>query len=272
MFVYKKRYDFPVAFLFMLFVQLLWVSAAPVCAEQIIISTFEYPPFMSSDRTTGKVYGLGIDITRAAFQKAGIVPQFKFYPMKRVVHLFESGKLNASLGTITQFKDMGSQRSTSRVEIFPLSFVFFYFHDKLGRITYNQLADLKSYMIGNVRGSITYSIISGAGLTMDLTHSVEQNIIKFIYGRHDLCVAEEQAGKMLIKNRYPGVYQHVSVVDRPICNVPMTLNLTGKYEHFNIRFREGLKQIKNDGTFVKIAGKYLGNEKAFALQSADLLF
>ncbi len=253
-------------YLILCFLSILYPCRPACSAEKIEITTFDYSPFMSSKIIPGKGNGFGVDITKAAFQKVGIEPEFKFSSIKRNIVLVTSGESYANLGTISHFKDAAKKGEVIGVKIFPVNFIFYYFRDRHGILTYNSLSDLKPYTIGNVRGSATTRKLTQAGLKIDWASSIELNFKKFFGGRFDLCVGAELTGDEFIQNHYPDKFRDVSKISPPILTVPMSMNFLSSHSSLAERFRQGMEIIKADGTFVKIIESYFGKGSASKLE------
>ncbi len=228
--------------------------------QQLEVSSFDYTPFMSSKLIPEKGHGFGVDITAAAFNSVGIEPIFKFSSIKRNIVMMIHGKSIANLGTISHFKEAAKKGDIIGVEIFPVHFIMYYLNSRIGPVRFNRLSDLKSYTIGNVRGSATTKILTSAGLEIDWVSSIELNFRKFFAGRFDLCVSAELTGDDFVKRKYSEKWPEISKIKPPILTVPMSMNFTKSHSELADRFQQGMDIIKANGTFEKILEIYFGKE------------
>lgn len=252
--------------LYLLSVTFLLAISISGKAEQVEISTFEYLPFMSANPIPDKGNGFAVDVTKAAFESVGVDSHFTFYSMNRSRYLVRTGRSYANLGTIAHFVKEESDGTVFPVEIAPLRFVFLYFNTLHDTIDYLNLSELSGYSIGNVRGSATSPILIGSGLEIDWSTSIEQNFKKFVRGRFDLCITEELTAAYLIQKDYPEMKSQISTVKVPITVVPMSMNFFKGQEELAGKFRQGLANIRKNGTYSKLFKLYFGVESQSELR------
>lgn len=245
-----KRNGFYIVFTFLI------TFSAQSSAERVDIATFEYLPYTSSVEIPGKGRGFAIDVAHAAFDTVGIETNFLFYPLNRSHYLEKSGRSYATLGVVTESSPAAKSGEIIPVKIEPLRFVFLYFHNELGKISYRDISDLTKFSIGNVQGSITSKLLYDEEITVDWSVSIEQNLNKFAIGRFDLCVAEEKAALHLIKEQYPDLLSKISSIDFPHLSVAMSMNFSKDRSDLSEKFAEGLELIRANGSYQDIYDRY----------------
>lgn len=66
-------------------------------AQPLGVLYFEYPPYYQT-LPDGRATGLIVDLARKVFDKAGVDAEFRFVPVKRILHDIQTGEPVASLG------------------------------------------------------------------------------------------------------------------------------------------------------------------------------
>lgn len=237
-------------------------SATSLANSTIRISTIEYPPLFQSEKIPGKGYGVASDLTEAAFKAVGLPIQFDYIPMIRSVESVIAGRHPANLGSINWFIKDKTDHLVETVDLFNIHFMLFYKKSRFEQdITYQNLSELKTYNIGNVRGSSTTPVVTDANLNIHWVSKLELNFKMLNADRIDLAIGGETAGWALIGKLFPEDIPQFATVKKPILTVPIGLvfhkEQTGLIEQFN----QGLDIILANGTYFQILERYYAKEQ-----------
>lgn len=244
------------------------ITSAQFSLNPIDISTIEYPSLFQSKPQPGLGYGAAQDITTEAFQAAGISVNYSYQPMIRSVESVVEKRFPANLGSINWFIKDGKQDEVRSVDLLYINFKLFYlkshFPDKASLPSFE---GLKTYRIGNVRGSSTTPVVHSLGIEPDWISTLELNFRKLEAGRVDFAIAGEKAGWTLIHQlNMPS--QEFATISDPIHVVPISLVFHKEAEMLQRHFESGLCTIIRNGRYMKIMQRYYPNEDS--LQDAVL--
>lgn len=223
-------------------------------ATHLVITTGEWSPFVSSNLPGN---GFISEIIKEACQAAGLTVTIQFVPWSRSEAIIEHGKVFASFPfssneTRAKFAYFSKPIATSRT-------VFFYNKEKMVDFTFSQLDEIKSYLVGGVRGYYYEPLFKKTGLYVDYSDNEDDALKKLFFGRVDLMPLNELVGWESIKRLYPdqaGKFaSSVTAVDKQ----DLTLMISRKYPNATIllkRFNTGLATIINNGAYQRIIEKH----------------
>lgn len=233
---------------------LAFVDFSLVNAEEfklVRIQTIDYPPLM------GKQKGFLNDVTTESFKRVGIKAIFQVIPLSRINwSVVNNGSLVylGAGGWITQ------KEARNRLHFTIIAYSTFHFYYLKSRfpkgLVYNDLSDLKQYTIGSVRGSMFEKLLTSAGLRLDSTVDLEQNVKKLVSGRIDFYFAPLPIGSSAMWKVYPNQMDNLGFIEKPIREVYGHAMFQKGQEGLKKRFEEGFKAMREDGTYLKIYGKY----------------
>ncbi len=224
--------------------------------QTIQIVTEDYPPY--NYKENDQLTGFSTEIIKAVVQEVGIKAKFGLYPWPRAYNMALKME-NTLIYTIARnqkrenlFKWVGPIASRT---------IFLYKLKERDDIQVNSLEDSKKYKIGCVRndGFSLYMISKGfvIGKNLKQVHNEELNIKKLFHGRFDLVANVELYMAFKVKSLGLDFNKLEKVYELP--------DKSAYYMAFNIKtsdnivrqFQEALNKIKQDGTYQRIAGKYL---------------
>lgn len=222
------------------------------CQEKtVVLATADYEPILGEKLPDGGVFSA---LTREAFRRVGYRFEVKFVPWKRAIKQAEVGDYDGVLGAM-----LTPEREpffTNTEAIMPFKHLFFSRSEQT--ITYTDLRELKSYRIGIIRGSAIEETLTAAGLTLESVTTYEQNLKKLMQERIDLMVGDNFLMLDLLK-KYPEYKGKVNPVSPPI-KISTLQNLISKArpDHTTVvaDFNRALQEMKADGTFNAIVGKF----------------
>ncbi|WED25376.1 transporter substrate-binding domain-containing protein [Vibrio sp. DW001] len=236
---------------------LLFCSLATNAHDHITISSINYPPFVSDNHTHGLGYGLGRDIVTESFTSVGHEVKFDIIPMSRNTWSIKTNRNRATLGVSRWFDNEKNRHLVDSVDIFDMRFVFFYKKQRFPNgLTYEQLSELESYYVGNVRGSVTTALVSEAQLNVTYVKEVFQNFQMLDAGRIDLAIAVDLAGWQILHDYYPERIQEFATVDKEILTEPLSLIFRKEDLEIKTIFINGLKEAKKSGAFLACIKRY----------------
>jgi len=241
-----------------LFLGLLF--AGSLFAQKINVVTEEYPPYNYTE--SGKVTGLATEVVEAILKKAGVDYHLTSYPWSRAYKMAqeEANTMIFSIG-----------RSEQREKLFkwgdmivPYDIYFFKLKERKD-IVVKSLADAKKYKIGVVQDDVRAQFLvtegfsaSTGGPGYETTSKDESNIKKLDAKRIDLFPIDEAACSYLAKLN--GI--DFSKLERAYKIDKLS---SGLYFAFSLKTpdavvtkcKTALAEMKKDGSYQKIADKYL---------------
>lgn len=223
-------------------------------ASHLVITTGEWSPFVSSNLSGN---GFTSEIIEKACQAAGLTVTIQFAPWPRCEAVIEHGKVFASFPFSSneiraEFAYFSQPIATSRT-------VFFYNKEKMVDFNFSQLDELKSYLVGGVRGYYYEPLFKKTGLYVDYSDNEDDALKKLFFGRVDLMPLNELVGWESIKRLYPDQVGKFASSVTAIDKQDLTLMVSRKYPNSTIllkRFNTGLATIINNGAYQKIMEKH----------------
>lgn len=231
----------------------LCVPAAMAEDKVVRIATLDWEPYIGQ-----KLDGNGFvaEIIREAFKRSGYELQLDFYPWARVVKLASEGKYD---GYAPEYYSEEIKQHSVFSDPFkggPLGF----FKRKDEDINYSNLEDLKPYRIGVVRGYVNTAEFDAADyLEKDEAVDDLTNLRKLLKKRINLAVMDKYVGAYLLKQNMPDEAGDLVFLEPPLKVLDLYVCFSLKAPEYEAKlkaFNEGLKQIKDDGTFDAILKKH----------------
>ncbi len=228
----------------------LLVLAAAARAEDFVISTGEWPPYVSRDLPGG---GPLARIVSEALEAAGDTASFQFLPWRRQELELKGGKalasfpwaLNESLqATLAYSEPLCSQRM-----------VFFFLKSRLPGWDYTGLDGLKKFRLGGALGYSYQEDFEKAGITADYAPDSEKSIRKLLDGRVDLVVENELVGRHLMESKFPAYRDAVASSTTPLYVKPLRLVVSRSHpgaDKLLEDFAKGMDILKQSGRYAQI--------------------
>jgi len=226
---------------------------------EVIFTSGEFEPFVSESMPG---YGMVSEIVTAACKESGIKPIYKFYPWVRTEANVKNGE---SFAAFPYFK------TSEREKLFDYSDPLFYGEDKIfyygnnPKITektlkYKNLADLKEYNFGGVRGYYYEKDFEENKIKFSPTIDIHQSFDHLKSGKIDLIIENENVTNQIIKKYYPADEKNFKTLEKSYGEKRLYyLIVSRKYKNSNEilqKFNKGLKKIKTNGQYDKIIKKY----------------
>lgn len=217
-------------------------------AERISVVSTDYPPYFSPGLPE---QGTVTAIARAAFEAAGYQVTVEFRPWARLMAEVEAGQFDAVVAVWYK-----AEREAYIAYSDPLVNTHIGFYGRRDeRLDVHDLAALKPYVIGTVRGYANPPAFDSAGLHTDETVDDVTNLRKLAAGRLDLVLADKALADYLITKQMPGGAQVIEWRDPPIQTMPLFLGMARKrsgYQQKLAAFNKGLAEIHRNGEFDRI--------------------
>lgn len=227
------------------------VFSVPVFSAEKTISlvTLNWEPYAGE---TLQNFGFCSEIVKKAFEKKGYAVTIEFKPWKRVLHETETGKYDA---LFLAYYSEERAKTYGMSDPFAES-VLGFFKQKGKDIAYNGLEGLKDYTIGVTLGYVNTKEFDEADfLKKETSPTDEASLKKLAAGRVDLAVVDKYIGAHLMNTTFPEGKESLEFVSTPLALNPLHLCVSKAKEGWEEKladFNEGLKMIKEDGTYAAI--------------------
>lgn len=229
------------------------ISSGHCKDRHIRFATVEWEPYWGSKMLN---YGYMAEITKEALSRVGYTMEIHFVPWKRALHDVETGYYNALFGSYYNADRVEWLAYTDPVDAGQLVF----FAKKENKITWNNLYDLKDYVIGTMQGYHYTDEFNNAGyLKRESVRKLELNIKKLLDDRIDLVCASRKVFLYAVNTNYPKALDQIWIVPKPLATHEIYHGFSKKdpnYFHYTLEFNKGLQIIKADGTFDAILKKH----------------
>ncbi len=246
-----------VMILFSLFIPLAVYCKAEVSEKELVLGTVDdFPPF--AYKVDGKLTGIDIDVLNEAAKRIGVSIKINAYPWKRVMKFVEKGVID---GGFAAFKTREREEFCLYIEI--LHFEDFYLFVKKGsEFKYSDISDLYGKTIGKDRGvfvgdKFEQASKEGKIRIEEVSDLNMQNMEKLLkYGRLDAAIGD--LGVMMYYSKSLGMEKDIVPIGPVGKKKGAYLVLSKASSSFKDKiglqdkFRAVLKQIKQDGTYLRI--------------------
>ena len=211
-----------------------------VSAQDITIVHFEFQP-------------LDAAILKTLMEKTGIHGPMKVYPWARAYEMLLNEE-NILAGPLARKKDRESLMKYLDVTVYTVP-VNLYKLSVRDDIVINNIDDLKQYQFGAVRGYSTSKYLLERGFEVDLAPSEDLNIKKLFGGRIDMIIMSQIA----LDEKLAALELDGTDVEKAytLYEGIMEFAFSNKTSDDIVdRFRNALKEIKEDGTLDSLEEKY----------------
>ena len=212
-----------------------------------------FPPFEFLDERDGlKVYrGFNIDLIRAVIAKTDYELQFLPLPWEEALRALQEGRVDAVGGMKydaerAHYFDFSEEYLISSLAIFV---------DRDNSIIV-ELSDLENRRIAVQKDDIAYQKLKNRVLELTATVSQEAAIKLLLAGKVDAVVGNRMAGQYIVQRL--GAMERVKSVGGFINPERYGFAVRRGNEELLAKFNEGLRKVKNDGTFDQIYFKWFG--------------
>jgi polar amino acid transport system substrate-binding protein len=229
------------------------VSFPVAHARTVVLTTLSWEPYYGPELPD---QGFVTELSRAAFSRMGYDLEIRFLPWARALKMAESGGSDGVLGGY-----YSEERAQSLAFSEPLYSVEVVFAKLKHRdIPYRSLEDLKPYSIGYTRGGVVNREFDAATF-LRIEESVDQKntLQRLLAGRIDLMMDARPVILHLLNGPFSGNADAVELLSPPVSMHPLYNAFSKKksdYRELTAAFNEGLRLIKEDGTYRRILEKH----------------
>ena len=212
-----------------------------------------FPPFEFLDERDGlKVYrGFNIDLIRAVIAKTDLELQFLPLPWEEALRALQEGRVDA-VGGMKYDAERAHYFDFSE-EYLISSLAIFVARDNSIIV---ELSDLENRRIAVQKDDIAYQKLKNRVLELTATVSQEEAIKLLLAGKVDAVVGNRMAGQYIVQRL--GAMERVKSVGGFINPERYGFAVRRGNEELLAKFNEGLRKVKNDGSFDQIYFKWFG--------------
>lgn len=232
------------------------------------IGTDRWPPY--EDVYNRAAPGFSYEVISQVMQQMGITVEINEYPWTRALSYVYEGKTDALFSAY--YNDERAEKCHFPQE--PLTtakYVLFINKEDVGRLTFDEMADLKGHRIGILKDAAypdSFMDYISKNSHFEKVSTEELNFKKLVNGRVDYIVADYGNGRILMEKMglagqiVPLLSYAVKQDDVFIVFSKKTVTAT-----FVQRFSDNLKQFKQTAAYAEIYKKYFGIYAADELES-----
>lgn len=198
--------------------------------------------------------GALVELTIAAFKRAGYNVDIQYLPWKRALEKSLAGDFDVLLGVYYT-----KERELLLAYSEPIGKLDLCLVKRSGDdIRFTTLEDLKPYPIGLVRGAAVSPEFDHAArtfLNIEYVSILEYNIRKLLNHRIDLFVDKNFMVQKIIREKYPDSIAKVDILSPPLQSMGFYNAFPrSRPDHLHLlnAFNEGLAQLVSDGTMIDI--------------------
>ncbi len=212
-----------------------------------------FPPYEFLDAPDGlKVYrGFNIDLIRAVMETIDHEPQFLPLPWQEALRALQEGRVDA-IGGMKYDAERAHYFDFSE-EYLVNSLAIFVAKDNSIIV---ELGDLENRRIAVQKDDIAYQKLRGRTLELTATVSQEEAIKLLVAGKVDAVVGNKMAGQYILQRL--GAMDSVKSVGGVINPERYGFAVRRGNTELLQKFNEGLRKIKQDGTYDRIYQKWFG--------------
>ncbi len=227
---------------------LLFFAASASNAEQIRLTTGEWPPYQSELLEHG---GVATRIVTEAFEMEGLTVEYGYFPWKRSLKLAETGKWD---GTFLWF-DTPKRRQLFFISEPIIEARYVLFHLKDLKFDWKSAADLSAYTIGGTLGydygQAFQSAEADGTLAVHRKPSDLENFSQLVKGHIQLFPCDQSVGYTLIQSAFPpniaaGITHHTKPLKVATHHLLLSRKVKGNERRLH-KFNRALQSLKDDG-------------------------
>lgn len=220
--------------------------ALPAAAETLTVAADPWPPFVDEDHEEG---GVGLAIIREALSRSGYQVELEIMPWARAKDGVASGDYDMLPAVWYTEERTEELRYSERYITNDIKFIKRAGDD----FQYDGLESLDGKTIGTIRDyAYGDEFTDYDGYEAEASSDLLTNIRKLVNDRVDLAVEDELVARHKITNEDEALLDEVEFVEKPLSSEGLYMTVgkaNPKSEEIIEAFNEGLKAMKEDGTF-----------------------
>jgi len=233
---------------------LMMTSAAQSFAGTVEILSFEYPPLITENGT-----GIMERIVTEAARTVDDTVTFLVYPRKRAMIMFENTEARLFLGESRYFPDMSSGIDVQK--LLYARVVLVYLKERNPSLAFSGIEDLKGKQAGVSLGSNLTFVFEKAGIYVQETGKVENNIKKLNAGRIDIWGTVDVTAITLIEQHFPKQGDKFVIWEFERFPVELVAKKNTPAEKMLQKFRTGFDNIVSSGKYKMILEEFYGKDQ-----------
>ena len=243
---------------------ILWVllfavsSAVPLhAAEQIRVAVFEYPLIYQN----GAEKGTALELVMEAFKTVNLEAEFEFLPVERMVRAVSEGAALCGVGGKVLFEAPKVVSGVVFSDTLQYVTQVFIYDTRRFTPSLEALSGMAGYRIGLLQGSGIHRILEKTdGLVLDANTTHEGTARQLYLRRVDVWAIVDITGMWYLRTLFPheaAFYRSTRAFNRGDVSVffSKARDPDGVYSE---KFRKGLANIKQNGTYRDVLAKYYG--------------
>lgn len=223
----------------------------------VTLEANESPPFWSKKLPYN---GMAGEIVNAISEAAGIESKIVFKPLSRLIE----DDTNNDLGNPAFFMD-----NQDFADIVPIAFyhasIYYYAPNHKSPLEVKSLDDLKKMKIGVLKGTLVDRLyFKKEGLKFEESYSHESLFKKLKLGRIDMIIEIELVSQQIVKRLFSSEVDNFVSIPLKSSSHPIAIMLAQEYpnaKEIGQVYREGLKEIIQNGTYEDILEKYYAKDR-----------
>lgn len=223
--------------------------AFPAAAETLTVAANPWPPFVNEDHDEG---GVSLAIIREALGRSGYDVELKIMPWARAADGVRSGDYDMLPAVWFTEERTEKLMYSERYVTNDIKFIKRASDD----FQYDGLESLDGKTIGTIRDyAYGDAFTNYDGYNAEVSTDLLTNIRKLVNERVDLAVEDELVARHQITKEDAALLDQVEFVDPPLSSEGLYMTVghaNPKAETIIEAFNEGLKAMKEDGTFATI--------------------
>lgn len=230
-------------------------------AEKLSLAVADMPPYTSSEYLAD--YGVMTEIINKASEKAGIDLSYELIPLKRMAKLVKAGRLDGAY-PMTKSEENKEDYFFSE-KILTLKAALFYRKDKMQKIDYANLSDLKQYKMGGVLGSFYVDTLKANGIRVQQVKNEELQLKLLEKDRVQLAPMDLTGGWNFVRQYYGDQIDQFDTLKKTFMQEDLFFVISRKNpngEALMGQFNQALAEMKDSGEFEKILRKYNASSAA----------
>ncbi|MFV1874016.1 MAG: substrate-binding periplasmic protein [Oleiphilus sp.] len=240
--------------LFFLFVWHSLLSPLSLQADTLKLTTVDWQPFFGHDIPEKGFFSA---ITREAFNRAGYDIKIEFQPWKRALETTIKGDYDGLLGAY--FNEARASKLHYSDVVFENQDIFITKRKDL--IDYQDLNELKAYRIAVMRGAAYAEELKHKGFNIIENNHELQSLKMLCKGRVDVVLMSKMHFQYISENDAEifSERETLAILKKPFRVYPLYVPITKKRsdsQEVIDRFNDALTEIKTDGTYQKILGRF----------------
>jgi len=233
---------------------LLLPGAASAAKQDLtVVALTSWPPFSAKDLPNN---GFGNDITKTVLERAGYNVSVKLMPWSRAKKMTERGKFDVLANAWYNEKRAEKLAYTDRIAQNRIVFV----SRKDSDFTYSGLDSLEGKTVGIVRDyDYRDDFLNADSFERQPANSFKTNLRKLKAGRVDVTLGDELLAKYLVNENFPDAKGSFAYSDKAQSSKDLFVTVSRAIEGTKTvvsDFNEALAEIREDGTYDKIAERH----------------